>query len=466
MNKLTVSAITLTASIALSPHGASAKVSQEEADRLGGPELTPVGAERAGNADGTIPEWTGGLSKAPDNVSYKVGDFHPDPFADDKILFTITANNYKDYADKLTVGHQAMFERFPTFTMNIYQSRRTAAFPDWVYDAYKYNALNSDLVDDSGAPGGKPNGVSPVGAAYTSPFPIPTQGAEIILNHTFRYNGIGLNENANQLVVAENGDYVLAEILIERTDWYADKNRTPEQILSENVRSGLFQFALAPARIAGGVVAGYIPVFPTYTKAWSYNPGQRRVRRAPQIAYDNPGTGSDGLRFTDNLSGFSGALDRYQWNLEGKKEVYVPYNAYKLHSDKIKYDDIVRKGHINQDLARYELHRVWVVDAHLRDGTSHALGRRTKYVDEDSWNILAADLYDKRKQIWRVQEEHQIVYWEVPVLGQTLEILYDLQAGRYICMGADNESGMVPDRTWYRDESYYNPQSLKGKAKR
>lgn len=464
MNKLLITAGCVSA-LTLST-GSLAKVSEAEANKLGGPELTPVGAERSGNADGTIPEWTGGLTKTPANVTYKEGDFHPDPFADDPVLITITAANVEQYQDKLSPGHQAMFKRYPDYTMNVYQSRRTAAFPEWIYASLKYNALNAEAIDDSHMPGSKPNGVSPSGSIHTSPFPIPKNGQEVILNHTFKFNGVGLNNMANQLVVAENGDYILAEIEVERTDYYADRNKTPEEIASLNVRAAVFQFALAPARIAGGVVAGTLPIIPTYTKAWSYNPGQRRVRRAPQIAYDNPGTGADGLRFTDNLSGFGGALDRYVWNLEGKKEMYVPYNAYKLHSDKIKYDDIVRKGHINQDLARYELHRVWVVDANLRDGISHALARRTKYVDEDSWSILAADLYDKRRQLWRVQEEHKIVYWEIPLLGETLEVVYDLQAGRYIAMGADNETGKPNNYKFYRELKYFNPASLKGKAKR
>lgn len=458
----TILAIALTTS----PITALSKVSQAEADKLGGPELTPVGAERSGNADGTIPEWTGGITETPANVTYKVGDFHPDPFADEQPLFTITPDNYQQYSDKLSPGQQAMFEKYPTFKMDVYPTHRTAGFPDFVYEAYKYNAVNAEAVDDSDLPGGKPNGVSPKNAYMTSPFPIPKTGAEVILNHTFRYNGLGLHEMANQLVVTERGEFILAEIEWQGTHYYMDPNLTPEEIFENNVRVKIFQFAQAPARIAGGVLVGEIPVFPSFTKAWSYNPGQRRVRRAPQIAYDNPGTGSDGLRFTDNLSGFSGALDRYSWDLQGKKEMYVPYNAYKLHSDKIKYTDIVRQFHINQDLARYELHRVWVVDAHVREGTSHALARRTKYVDEDSWNILLADLYDKRKTLWRHQEEHQIQYWEVPTLGQTMEMVYDLQSGRYICMGADNESGLAPDRTWYKEQRYYSPNSLKGKAKR
>ena len=134
--------------------------------------------------------------------------------------------------------------------------------------------------------------------------------------------------------------------------------------------------------------------------------------------------------------------------------------------DKVQYDDIVRPHHINQDLSRYELHRVWVVDGNVRAGTSHALARRTNYFDEDSWNIVLADMYDKRLDLWRFQEEHLIQYWEIPITALTLETVHDLQSGRYISMGADNQSGMAPDRNWQKDRAYYKPASLKGKAKR
>ena len=70
---------------------ASAGASEEEIARLGGPELTPVGAERAGNADGTIPEWTGGVTTPP--AGWEPGQKRIDLFADDKILFTIDASN-------------------------------------------------------------------------------------------------------------------------------------------------------------------------------------------------------------------------------------------------------------------------------------------------------------------------------------------------------------------------------------
>lgn len=443
---------------------ANAKVSQEMADKLGGPEFTPMGSERAGNADGTIPEWTGGIKEP--IAGYQPRTFHPDPFPDDPILFTITPDNVDQYSNKLSVGQIAMFKKYPDYKMNVYQSRRTVAYPQYVYDAFKFNALNADIVSDEGRPGGKPNGYSPTNAKITSPFPFPADGREIILNHTFRYTGIGLRRYSNQLVVAADGSYILAEILGEASNVYCREGVTIEELERKNVKGFGFQYALAPARIAGGVVMGSFTYSPGYTKAWSYNPGQRRVRRAPQIAYDNPGTGSDGLRFTDMLSGWLGSIDRYSWDSLGKKELYVPYNSYRLHSDQVKYDDIVRKGHMNMDLPRYELHRTWVVEAKINPGTSHAFTRRTLYFDEDSWTITNVDNYDKRGNLWRVQEEYPIIYYEVPLPTQTLEVVNDLHAARYIVMDADNETGYVPDFFFDKPDEYFNPQALKGRAKR
>ena len=64
--------------------------------------------------------------------------------------------------------------------------------------------------------------------------------------------------------------------------------------------------------------------------AWIYNAGQRRVRRAPDLAYDNFNDGTEGMRTSDQFDAWNGAPDRYDWKLVGKKEIYVPYNAYKL----------------------------------------------------------------------------------------------------------------------------------------
>ena len=157
---------------------------------------------------------------------------------------------------------------------------------------------------------------------------------------------------------------------------------------------------------------------------------------------------------------FNGAPDRYDWKLVGKKEMLVPYNAYKLHSNTVKNSDILKAGHINQDLARYELHRVWVLDATLKPGTSHLYARRTFYIDEDSWQILAADHYDARGQLWRVSEAHCINYYDAQTFWSTLEVHVDLQNGRYLAIGLDNENTMY-NFALKRTPADFTPDSLR-----
>ena len=201
-------------------------------------------------------------------------------------------------------------------------------------------------------------------------------------------------------------------------------------------------------------------------KAWVYKPGQRRVRRAPNVAFDNPGTAADGLRTSDQFDMYNGSPERYDWELVGKKEIYVPYNSYKLHSKELKYDDILSPLHMNPDHLRYELHRVWVVDAVLKPGSGHLYKRRTFYIDEDSWQILHVDQYDNRDQLWRVSEAHVINYYDVPVVWTTVEAHYDLQSGRYLAMGLNNEESFTADFSVKKDSSDFTVSALRRSGRR
>jgi hypothetical protein len=222
------------------------------------------------------------------------------------------------------------------------------------------------------------------------------------------------------------------------------------------------QDVVAPARHAGTLLLAHetMDQVKEPRRAWVYNPGRRRVTRAPNVAYDNPGTASDGQRTSDQFDMYNGAPDRYTWTLVGKKEMIVPYNSYKLHSDKIKTTDVLKPLHINQDLARYELHRVWVVEAKVKPGASHLYARRTFYIDEDSWQIVAADQYDGRGQMWRVSEAHCINYYDAQVFWSTLEVHLDLQNGRYLALGLDNENKMY-DFNIKRTGADYTPEALR-----
>jgi hypothetical protein len=428
-------------------------VSQQDAARLGA-DLTPMGAEKAGNSDGTIPEWTGGIKSAADAgfASYKTGQHHGDPFASDKPLFTITPENMNQYAAKLTEGHKRLLATYKgSYKMPVYTTRRSAAFPQRIYDATKRVATTANL-----APGG--NGVT--GAVEGIPFPIPKEGVEVFWNHVLRYRADTAQRQIGQAPVTAGGSYTLVKFRDEFLFQYSVAGMT-EQALG-NVIAFFIQETTQPARLAGEILLVHetLDQSKENRRAWVYNPGQRRVRRAPNVAFDNPGTNADNLRTSDQYDMYNGSPERYDWKLVGKKEIYVPYNSYKLHSNSVKYSDLLKKNHINPDLARYELHRVWVVDSTLKSGTSHLYSRRTLYVDEDSWQILAVDCYDRRGQLYRVQEGHVINYYELPNLWTTLELVMDMSNGRYLALGLQNEEPRTYDFTIKRTPADYQPNAL------
>lgn len=412
---------------------ASAGISNDQIDRLG-KDLTPLGAERAGNAEGTIPAWTGGITTPPSG--YVRGEHHRDPYADDEPLFIINGENLDQYRDRLSVGLQRMLETYPTFYLPVYPTRRSAAAPQRVYDATREIAATARLVDNG-------NGVE--GAVVGIPFPIPQNGEEVVWNHLLRYRGETVECITGQAAVTRSGDYTMVKYGLEIELRYSLPGMTTEQL--DNTTFLFKQKVLAPARLAGDLLLVHETMnqLREPRRAWTYNPGQRRVRRAPNIAYDNPGTTSDGLRTSDQYDMYNGAVDRYDWKLLGKREMYVPYNSYKLHSDELSYSDIIHPLHVNPENLRYELHRVWVVEATLKESATHVYKRRVMYVDEDSWHILLADIYDNRDQLWRVSEGHVINYYQKPLTWLTLEVHTDLQAGRYLALGLNNEYDMC---TW------------------
>lgn len=409
-------------------------VSASEAERLGN-ELTPLGAEKAGNEAGTIPAWDGGITGAP--AGFESGGHHPDPFAEDEIRFTITRDNMAEHADKLTEGHKAMLELYgDTFEMNVYPTRRSAANPQRIYDATRDIATTAELTENG-------NGVT--GAVVGIPFPIPENGLEAIWNHILRFRGTSAKRIIGQAPVTRTGNYTM---VVLEDDYYAPYHlpgATEEGL--NNVIINFRQRIAEPARLVGQILLVHetLNQAKEHRKAWLYNPGQRRVRRAPNVAFDNPGTAADGLRTSDQLDMFNGSPERYNWELVGKKEIYVPYNSYKLHSDELTYDEILQPLHMNPDVLRYELHRVWVVDATLKEGTRHIYKRRTFYIDEDSWQIVHADHYDNRDELWRVSEGHGINYYDVPTYWYTVEAHHDLQEGRYLSFGLNNEAPYTYD---------------------
>lgn len=412
-------------------------------------ELMPLGGEKAGNAAGTIPPWEGGIARPP--AGYVPGKHYVDPFASDKPLFTVTQQNAAQYAGQLSEGHKALLKTYATFKMNVYPSRRSASAPQRVYDAAAANLGRAKLVNNG-------NGVE--GAAGGPPFPMPKSGAEVIWNHLLRYRGDTVARWVIQATPTRGGQYTPVQFDEETHFLYHLPKMTPQAL--DNRILYFKQTVTAPARLAGGIllVHEFLDQVKKPRDAWLYNPGQRRVRRAPQVAYDNPGTAADNMRTSDQLDMFNGAPDKYEWKLVGKREIYVPYNAYRLQDPALKYKSIVTPLHVNPEYARYELHRVWVVDATLRPGERHVYKRRVFYIDEDSWQVLIVDQYDNRDQLWRVSEGHAMNFYNVPTLWTAAETHTDLQAGRYLVMGLFNE-GRVHDFRIKRTEADFTPDALR-----
>lgn len=404
-----------------------AKVSPEQAQQLGN-TLTPLGAELAGNDDGTIPAWTGGIQQIPQD--YVPGEHHKHPFANEKPVLVINQSNVNQYADKLSAGQIAMIKQYPDYQLKIYPTHRTASFPKKVYDYSIQNSTRAELTQD---------GAGLVNAKVGAPFPIPNNGLEAIWNHLTRYRGEYISREYIQVTPQQDGSYTPVKFEQESLQYYAQEN--PEK---DNLLFLYKQRITAPSNLAGQVLLVHETSnqIEDPRRAWRYDPGRRRASRTPTVAYDAPALASDGLSTVDNFDMFSGSPDKYNWELKGKKEMFVPYNAYQLHSEQLNYDDIIRPGHINQEYARYELHRVWVVEATLKDTETNIYSRRTFYLDEDSWQALLVDHYDENGQLWRVGEAHAINYYEVPVLWSTLDVLHDLKAKRYIAFGLDNKESM------------------------
>ncbi len=414
MKILTTSALLL----AITSTGAWAKVAPTEAAKLGN-ELTLMGAEKAANKTGTIPGYTGGLEQ----------DMNADPmediFAKEKPLFTITAKNVEQYKAQLSDGQIALFAKYPdTYNMPVYKTHRTAAFPQGIYDKAKKNAVTAELTS-----GG--NGL--VNFDETIPFAIPKNGLEVIWNHVSRYRGGSVERNLATIPVQVNGSFTAIKQRAQLTVPQYLKGGYDEK-RDDNILFYVTSSIKSPARLTGNVLLVHetIDQIDQPRMAWVYNAGQRRVRRAPQIAFDSPSQASDGLRTSDQVDMYNGAPKKYNWKLLGKTEVYIPYNSYKLSNPNVKYKDLVQAGHINQDYTRYELHRVWKVEATLKEGERHIYGKRTFYVDEDSYQIAIADHYDNRGVLWRVSEGHALQFVNANLPWYVSTTNYDLLSGRYL----------------------------------
>ncbi len=403
--------------LALATNGL-AEVSEEQAARLG-KDLTPIGAIRAGNEEGTIPRWEGGLPKQPEGTEPReLGGFHDDPYAEDEVRFTITADNYKKYADKLSDGHKAFFEKYPDFKMKVYPTRRSVGSPERIYDLTKKNATRCTLTEDGIGIKGQHGGV---------PFPIPQNGDEAILNVMNTFHTTGIHTYAPGYIVLPDGD-IVNQGGADYTAIYP--NNIPGVKKSQYNRMAIVDY-VSPPRRKGEILLMLDPknMSGTEQKIWQYIPGQRRVRRAPGLSYDTPDPSTANLGTFDDSYLYYGKTDRYNWELKGRKELFIMYNNYKPYLHPI--EETLKPRFLNPEMMRWELHRVWVVEATLKENSRHCYARRKIYIDEDSWLVVHNDKWDNRGNLWRFQDASMIFWYDYSNPNHGMWIYYDLTETTY-----------------------------------
>lgn len=439
---------------------AMAEMTEEEIEKLGGPNLTAIGAEKAGNEEGTIPPYTGGITEGPKGWYYEgeivvpSSEFdpeetgvRPDPFADDEILYSITSENMEKHSDKLTPGVKALLKKFPNYRLDVYPTRRTAHYPKEIVEGTKKVAKEARTIGDKSLDCG------PMGF----PFPMPENGLEVVWNHLVRWSGTVENGQYKSYVINANGRRTLTsdgEFMLEYPHWdkgHPDADKTlcmiRDIVDAPPNRSG--EGLLWKLYKKGG------------SKAWQYLPGQRRVKLAPEIAYDGPNTSVAGAATYDESYVFNGQPDRFEWEVLGKKEILIPYNCYKLnyHSDPA---DVFGPKHVNPDYLRWELHRVWVVEGKLKEEYRHIYKRRVLYIDEDTWYAHLHETYDYNNDIYRVIHDVPVINYDYPAPVTLPYAGYDLKANIYYFnayMGGDNGGCNYLPR---RPASFWSPSSMAG----
>jgi len=389
--------------------------------------LTPLGAEKAGNKDGTIPAWTGGYTNA---AGFKNGGRRPDPFANEKPLFSISAKNMDQYADKLTDGVKAMMKKYPSYRIDVYQTHRTAAAPQWVYDNTYKNTTRATLVN-------LPSGPTPKGAYAGIPFPLPKSGAEVMWNHRLRWRGESWHLDVHQYLGTADGKLVLStDGQAEQQMPYYFKDVAPEKWNGEYWMIRLVNSG--PPIRAGEAVVGRENVDDDKTQSWVYLTGQRRVRKLPNPCCDTPTPATAGVMSFDELEMFDGRMDRFEWKLIGKKEMYIPYNCNKI-IQPTKDSVVLMQHHLNPDYLRWELHRVWVVEAALKPGHRHQAAKSRYYIDEDSWTGVLGDRWDSKGTLWKSVWSLPFVFPDLPAVSDLNFGFYDLTSGTWYSANMYNE---------------------------
>lgn len=453
----------LAAAVLAAHMGLALAVSPNDAERLG-KDLTPLGGEKAGNKDGSIPAWTG--TEAPVG-GWSQGKKRADHWKhkDEKPLFSIDASNVDKYADKLSPGQISLIKQLKGYRMDVYPTHRTCGSPDFVAANTKKNLGTAALapegwfLKDAVVPG--------------IPFPIPQNGAEAMLNGKFHYRGVAVESKGVITAVSPRkggGEWIKAVDDVMFYFPWAKKGSTQLSSLPPVEWYLHFDYS-APTALAGQALNITMRLNEPGSETFYYFPGQRRVRRMPSYSYDSPQIGFENQYTMDEPLVFFGTMDRFDWKLVGKKEMYVPYNSFGAYNSKGKFEDFAQDNFINPADRHYELHRVWVVEATVKSGARHSAPKRTYYLDEDSWLYVAAEDYDGQGKIWKVRESYPIPVYELGACDSPGFVQYNLADGRYVV--DMHAAGTGHDPNWMVEASgarfspgFYTAENLRATSDR
>ena len=437
------------------------KVGPEEAARLGR-ELTPVGADPSANADGSIPAYTGKLFGLPEGLEYDgPGSPYPDPFSGDPMIHSVTSANRAEHAAFLSPGLEAMFATYPdTFRVDVYPTHRDGRYSELYIEKLRYNAVNAELYNGDDGIRGFTGSVA---------FPIPQSGAEVIWNTRTSAPNHTMAGTYDDIAVFSNGSRALRRsTLMSEYPYMNPANEVgllePDLgIWAAHVMTTVHE----PVRDRGMITSIFEPYdYITHAReAWRYLPGSRRVRRAPTVGYDTP-DGPGGFITVDDTLGFNGAMDRYEWTLLGKQELYVPFHSYGFDQAGLDYDELLTPFHANPDYMRWEKRRAWVVEATLREGKRHIYGKRRFYVEEDSWNIVMTENYDGRGELWKVVFINSIYEYNVKGYVSRAMMFHELRAGGYITIRLVNDSEQMNFVAEPKGEAWYSPTNVRKLGRR
>ncbi len=436
------------------PKPARATVTADQAAALK-TTLTPFGAERAGNADGSIPAWTGGLTETASG--WTDGTPQPDYFASDAALLTINASNVAQYGDALPVGVVNMINKHADFYVKVYPTHRTAAAPQWVYDNTSQNAAAAQL-DSRGGRFGFHGAFGGIAFPILDPDPA-VAGPQVIWNHLTRWDGAAYKWAVSAYIISGKN------VSLGGTYWLHCYYPYYDQSGSAANFNGWYEYIhldyIAPPVLVGQVLMEWSPTnaLDQPSQAWELLNGQGRVRKAPELTYDTPTATGGGIANYDEAYGFYGSPDRYNWTYLGKKELYIPYNNNALaNSDPGK---VVGPEFLDPSVVRYEKHRVHIVDAVLAPGERHTIPHRRFYLDEDNWHVMAVDEYDAAGNYLKLVLCYNI---NVPNLPGTLYLnssVHNLQTDQYTVGTGAFFNGKYPGYYFGRqDPKLFNPQDI------